>query len=1088
MQKPDTSPVEPRLSGRDVQRTSIAIIGIGCRFPGAHGSQRFWQLLLNAVDAVDDHDDSFRRLLSAHPDQDGPVRGGLLDNIDEFDAEFFGMSPREAQRTDPQARLLLETAWEALEDAGLNPDHLAGSRTGVFVGQAVSNYWDLVRRGGQPDIHAVVGSEVRGTLPGRISFTFDLRGPSVSVDTGCSASLTAVHQACQSIRAGESEAAIAAGVNLALLSDEAIAYSRAKLLAADGRCKFGDASADGFVRSDGMGVVVLKPLDGAIADGDRVYAVIRGSAINNDGRSGGRLMTPGLASQKDLLRQAYQDAGVAPGDVAYVEAHGTGTSTGDPIELSALGSVLGEGRAAGNRCLVGSVKTNIGHAEAAAGIAGLIKAALCLQHRTIPPSLHFHEPNPAVAWESMPVVVPTERTELPRCGRPAIAGVSSFGISGANAHVVLAEHIRQDQPATPFRPPSGHLQLLVLSARSREALRDLARCYADFLGPGGAGREFDLRDICRTAATRRKHLTSRLAVTGGSHEEMERKLRGFLAGRAVDGAVSRDPVPGPPRIAFAFPGQGSQWLGMGRDLLGTSEAFRAAMVCCDEAVHAETGVSVLQQLEGDGSRLADVDVLQPALWAIEVALATLLRSIGLEPDLVVGHSMGEVAAAHVAGVLSLRDAAAVICRRSRLARQLSGGGAMAAVALSGEEATEVIADCRGMVTVAACNSPSSTVLSGEPQSLHKVLAGLDRRSVFHRLLNVDFASHSPQVDAVGGGLRDALLDIRPRSAGIPFYSTVTDEIVDGSAFGAAYWVENLRQPVRFSSAVNHIAELAPTLFLEISPHPILVEAIRDVLSHYDLAGAAVESLRRQQPAWPCLLESLGTIHTLGGPVGWQELTGAGPCVQLPSYAWQRKRHWIDGPVSTPARPEPAAGNGAGPPRAEGAEASQPYLVPRPFEMTGDLRLIDPADQTLVELPGARLQFVAKGLAGPSSSRRPTAITAPGPSSGPAHASLAGPGTEPSAQKGDLGGSIVGEVASVLASPTGDVDTGRSLPELGLDSLMASELALRLRTHLGLTVTAGALLTGRPLAELVDAMCLGTTDGAESKARHRRLSG
>jgi phthiocerol/phenolphthiocerol synthesis type-I polyketide synthase C len=1054
----------------------IAVVGIGCRFPGAHGPQRFWQLLVDAVDALDadrgagddgDGDDAVRQSLAARPGEPELPRGGRLRNVDEFDAEFFGMSPREAQRTDPQARLLLETTWEALEDAGLNPDQLAGTLTGVFVGQAASNYWDLVRQVGPPDIHTVVGSEVRASLPGRICFAFDLRGPSVSVDTACSASLTAVHQACQSIRAGDSSVAIVGGVNLALLPDEGIAYSGANLLAADGRCKFADASADGFVRSDGIGVVVLKPLDAAVADGDRVYASILGSAINNDGRSGGTLMTPGVTGQEDLLRQAYRRAGVAPSEVAYVEAHGTGTSTGDRVELTALANVLAEGRAGGPPCLVGSVKTNIGHAEAAAGIAGLIKTALCLFHRTIPPSLHFREPNPAIRWEAMPLAVPTGRMALPDGREPAIAGVSSFGISGANAHVVLAEHHRAEHhrlnraaPAGP--PPAGappaappaDPQVLLLSAHSPEALRDSARSYADFLGPCGAGRELDLRDICRTAALRRKHLPSRLAVVGESHDEAERRLRDYLADPAAGAAVSSPAPAAHARVAFAFPGQGSQWRGMGQDLLRTCEVFRAAMRSCDEAIQAETGVSVLRELEGEGARLAEVDILQPALWAIEVALAAVFRSLGLEPDLVVGHSMGEVAALHVAGVLDLPDAAAVICRRSRLARQLSGRGAMAAVALTEDQAAELIAGCRDEVAVAACNGPSATVLSGDPRSLRRILATLELRGVAHKLLDVDFASHSPQVDAIEGDLRQVLHDIRPRPGQISVHSTVTGGMLDGSSCGAGYWVDNLRQPVRFTSAISQIGETAPTLFLEISPHPTLVGAIRDSLGHRGLAGTAVESMRRQRSAWPCLLESLARVHVLGGHVDWERLNGSGRSVPLPTYAWQRQRHWLGGG----GRPGPAA-----------VSPADPQFPSRAFELTGDLRLLDPARQTVVEMSGARLQFVATGLSGVPGGQPSGASTGPEAAPESPAESPAEPPLPAAAEAGDAGDAILGEVARVLALPAGRVDTGKSLQDMGLDSLMAGELAARLRRNLGVSVHAGSLLTNHPLAEVVAAV-------------------
>lgn len=970
-------------------RNAIAIIGIGCSFPGAQGPEAFWHLLLDAVDAVDDYrDEGLRQLFPAPSSRGACTRGGFLSRIDEFDAEFFGMSPREAQRTDPQARLLLETTWQAFEDAGIAPDRLEGSRTGVFVGQAASDYWDLIRQAGSPDIHTVTGSEVRATLPGRLSFTFDLRGPSISVDTACSASLTAVHQACQSIRTGESELAIAAGVNVVLTWDQWAAYAQAGLLAPDGRCKFGDASADGFVRSDGVGVVILKPLSAAIAESDRVYATILGSAINNDGRCGRTPMTPGVASQEELLRRAYQSAGITPGDVSYVEAHGTGTRVGDPIELSALGSVLSDGRVPDCPCLVGSVKTNIGHTEAAAGIAGLIKTTLCLHHGMIPPNLHFRDPNPAIPWASMPLQIPTDLVDLRRHNHPIIAGVSSFGISGANAHVVLAEHPRRNGVVGERKTPRPAQDILVLSAQSKSALHDLALSYADFLGLGNVGRQSGLRDICHTASVRRKHMSERLAITGSSHEEIEGKLRDYLTHSVTDGVVASDALPGPPRLAFVFPGQGSQWLGMGKDLLRSSAEFRESMRSCDEAIRAESGVSVLKQLEGDGSRLADVDVLQPALWAIEVSLSAVWRSLGLDPDVVIGHSMGEVAAAHVAGALDLADAAAVICRRSRLARRLSGRGAMVATGLSEKKAIKEIADWQDTVAVAACNSPSATVLSGTPDSLRVIAAELTQRGVFCKLLPVDFASHSPQVDIIADEARTMLRDIRPRPANIPIYSTVVDKIVEGAVFDAEYWVENLRRPVRFTSAVTSIARAAPTLFLEISPHPILASVIQDSLLSADITGASVESLYCRQPEWLSLLRSLAQIHVLGGQVDWKRFNDAGRFVQLPHYPWQHKKYWTNSVHAVP--PD----------------------VSRAWHNIGEQ---------------GRVRASVPHHDGPNP--------------------------------------IVAELARILSLPANDLPMRLSPRDMGLDSLMAKELAARLQAEHGIRLPASLMLAGGSLADI-----------------------
>ncbi|MFC4533831.1 type I polyketide synthase, partial [Sphaerisporangium dianthi] len=889
-----------RLNERSGKPAGIAITGIACRYPGAHGPEQFWRLLMDRKDAV-----------GAAPGEPlpgtgaGTRHGGRLTAIDGFDAAFFDMAPREARLADPQLRLFLEAAWEAIEDAGLSPERLAGSRTGVFVGQATSNYWEMLCRHTDPDIYGLVGSEFRASLPGRASFHLDLRGPSVSVDTACSASLTAVHLACQSIRLGESTTALVGGVNLALLPHEGLAFSDAGMLAPDGRCKFGDAGADGFVRSDGVGVVVLKPLPTAVADGDRVYAVILGSAVNNDGRSNGLLMTPSVEGQEHMLRQALDAAQVEAGDVGYVEAHGTGTRVGDAVELAALGHVLGEGRPPGRPCLVGSVKSNIGHTEAAAGIAGLIKAALCVHHRTVPPTLHVREPNPAFPWEDSPLELPTEPRPLTGPDA-AVAGVSSFGISGTNVHVVLGEHAARTEPSPGGPLPVTGEHLLTLSARSPEALREAAMAASGFLSPGGGGHASDLADICDTAAMRRKHHEHRLVAIGSGHDSLAVALRAYGRTGAAPGVVggNDDEPAGRARIAFVFPGQGSQWQGMTRDLLSSSEVYRDALRRCSEAVEAETGWSVLRRLE-TGSPLSGAEEIQPALWAVEVALAALWRSLGVEPDIVIGHSMGEVAAACVAGGLGLTDAAAVICRRSGLARRISGRGAMISVALPEAAAESALAGYRDRVAVAAVNSPSSTILSGDPAALREITEAFDRREVHHRAIQVAFASHSPQVDELGDDLLLALRDVRPSAARVPMWSTVLDEPADGACLDAGYWVRNLREPVRFASAVKQVAGAATTVFVEISPHAVLTGAVRECLRHHRLAGTAAASLGRDQPAWPRLRESLAAIHIAGGRVDWRRHHPGGRPVRLPSYPWQRERYWYTDSPPRPAAPAPS---------------------------------------------------------------------------------------------------------------------------------------------------------------------------------------
>ncbi|GAA4959129.1 epothilone polyketide synthase D [Nonomuraea thailandensis] len=984
-----------RRNLRQESPAEIAIIGIACRYPGIHGPGQFWRSLLDADDTIGDD--------APRPGRRPGPQGGRLDAIDEFDAAFFDMSPREAQQADPQLRLFLETAWEAIEDAGVLPERLAGSRTGVFVGQATSNYWELLCRSTDPDIYSLVGSEFRASLPGRASFHLDLRGPSMSVDTACSASLAAVHLACQSIRAGESVLALAGGVNLALLPYEEDAFSGAGMLASDRRCKFGDAGADGFVRSEGVGVVVLKPLADAEADGDRVYAVVRGSSATNDGRSNGLLMTPSQVGQEQMLRHALDDAGVRPEQVDYVEAHGTGTPVGDQVELTALGNVLGTARPPGRPCFVGSVKSNIGHTEAAAGVAGLIKAALCLHHRVVPPTLHVREPNPSLAWDSSALELPT-RTRPLTGAAPRVAGVSSFGITGTNVHVVLAEHVPDEQAGDrgPAPAPAGGRHLLTLSARSPETLRAAASRAADFLLPGGMGRGLTLTDICYTAARRRKHHEHRLVATGSTHED----LAAALLAHAEDGPVhAGDAVAGeamagePPRVVYVFPGQGSQWTGMARDLLSGSPVFRAALRECSDAVAEERGWSVLDRLSGDAPLPDRARDVQPILWAVQVALAALWRSAGVEPALLIGHSMGEVAAACVAGSLSVPDAAAVICRRSALAERLSGRGAMLTTGLTQEQAEDVVTGFADRVAVAALNGPSSTVLSGDRAALAEIAARLDRGGVFQREVAVDFASHSPQVDELARDLAQALDGLRPTAGDVPVWSTVLDRLADDGSFDAAYWVRNLRDPVRFASAIERVAKERPVVFVEISPHPILAGAMRDCLRHHGLPGTAVPSLRRGRASWEQVLESLAAVHVAGGTVDWARLYPAGRPVGLPGYPWQHESFWFGAPAHSPAAPP------AGPPADHAADHA----------------------------------------AGPPAAPSPAAPEAPD----------------------ELAAWVVAQIAGELSLPADRLEPRRCLSSAGLDSLMAARLTARLRAATGGRITPGLLLADRPLGEVLD---------------------
>ncbi|WP_437310876.1 type I polyketide synthase [Sorangium sp. So ce388] len=888
----------------------IAIVGAGCRTPGGAGSpEALWELLHDGVDAITevprDRWDA-GALYDPDPDRAGRTYarwGGFLGAVDAFDAAFFGIAPREVAAMDPQHRLLLEVAWEALERAGQPPDRLTGTRTGVFLGIIGSDYARLqaAERGEALDIYYLTGTCLNAAA-GRLSYTFGLQGPSVAIDTACSSSLVALHLACQSLRGRECDLALAAGVNLVLTPDGTIALSSSRGLAPDGRCKTFDAGADGFVRSEGCIVLVLKRLSDAVAAGDPVLALVVGSAVNQDGASSG-LMVPNGPAQELVLRQALASAGLSPQAVSFVEAHGTGTSLGDPIELGALARVLGEGRTEEAPLVVGSLKSNLGHLEAAAGLAGVLKVALALDREAIPPNLHFRRLNPSIELGGVPLLVPTAPRPWPRREPPRVAGVSAFGLSGTNAHVLL-----QEAPPDASTPaPARGAELLVLSARSPEALRATAERHAAWLA---AHPDVALRDTCFTAAARRAHHDHRLATVGRTHEALAERLSAFARGEAAPALSSGRRPSARRRIAFVFPGQGSQWLGMGRQLLEQEPSFRDALALCDRAVQAEAGFSVLDELAAgaDRSRLHEIDVIQPVLFAIEVALAALWRAWGIEPDAVVGHSMGEVAAAHVAGALSLEDAAAIICRRSRLIRTVSGRGAMLLVDLTLAEAEQALRGLEDRVSVAVSNGVRSTVLSGDPAALERIAGDLGRRDVFCRFVKVDVASHSPQMDPLRPALLDALRGVSPRPGSIPICSTVTGTMTDGAGFGAAYWADNLRAPVLFSTAIERLAAEGGATFIEISPHPILLPSIEQHLRHTGREGGAIPSLRRDEDERAAMLSGLGAVYALGHKVdlGLQHLE-RGRCVDLPTYPWQRERFWVDA-LSRGRRPRPREGH------------------------------------------------------------------------------------------------------------------------------------------------------------------------------------
>ncbi len=896
----------PTNSG-DTDTDRIAIVGIGCRMPGANSPQAFWKLLSEGVDAITEVPaqrfkvDAYYDADPASPGKINTRWGGFIDNVDRFDSHFFGISPREAARMDPQQRLLLEVTWEALEDAGAVPEQLTGTRTGVFIGISNNDYGrNQLSDLRNIDAYAGTGNAL-SIAANRISYVFDFRGPSIAVDTACSSSLVAVHLACSSLRNGESTLAIAGGVNLILSPAVTINFTKAGVMAPDGRCKAFDSRANGYVRGEGVGVVVLKRLAQAIADGDPIYAVIHGSAVNQDGRSNG-LMAPNPLAQESVLRDAYEHAGISPGRVQYIEAHGTGTLLGDPIEAKALGKVLAVDRPSYAPCAIGSVKTNIGHLEAAAGIAGLIKTALALKWGQLPPSLHFEEPNPLIPFDDLGLQVPITLRPWPAPLGEGLAGVSSFGFGGTNAHVVLAE-----APSPGLGDPShsngasadeSHAhptQILTLSARNSDALKALARSYREFLS---AGADTALSDICYTANARRGHQDYRLALLGDSQDQMIGGLDAFLRGESSPGSFVGKRISSRKRkLVFVFPGQGSQWFGMGRELLQHYPAFRDMIIECDHALRPYCEWSLISELKVTDpakSRLGEIDVLQPMLFAVQMGLAALWQSWGVEPDAAVGHSMGEIAAACAAGALTLQDAARVICERSRLLKSTIGQGAMASVELSPADAQHALVGYEDRLAIALNNAPTSTVLSGDPAALMEVIGKLQARDVYCRIIKVDFAAHSPQMVPLQAELSDVLSNISPRTTSIPIYSTVTGKLIDGSEFSGSYWASNLREPVLFAIAVERMFADGCDTYIELSPNPSLLGAIQQAANHLTLKCARLPSMRREKSETAVMLDSLGELYALGSEVNW---SGIYPkkekCVTLPSYPWQSERHWLD---------------------------------------------------------------------------------------------------------------------------------------------------------------------------------------------------
>ena len=897
----------------------IAIVGLGCRFPGgAVDAESFWRVLDGGVDTVSEIPrDRFD--IDAYYDPDPEARGRIytrrgafVHDIDRFDAPFFGMLPREAVSLDPQQRLLLEVAWEALENAGQAPDALEGTKTGVFIGIGSGDYGQLQlqrRDAASLDLYFGTGS-APSAAAGRLSYLLGLVGPCIAVDTACSASLVAVHLACQSLRGGECRMALAGGVNLNILPEIFINLCLARMLAPDGRCKTFDAAADGYVRGEGCGLVVLKRLSDATVDGDRILALIRGTAVNQDGRSGG-FTAPSELAQEELLRDAAARAGIAPVDVDYVEAHGTGTSLGDPIEMQALAAVFCEGRPADRPLAVGSVKTNIGHLEAAAGIAGLIKVVLALQHRSIPPHLHLKAMNPLLALNGAPVIVPTTRLAWPSEGRPRRAGVSSFGFAGTNAHAVLEEA----PDVAPYRAAADRpLHILALSAKSETALDALAAKFERHL----AG-EPSVADACFTANAGRAHGPHRLAVVGASSEEMRAALSAWRAGEAAAAVFrSKGDRQRRPDIAFLFTGQGAQYAGMGRRLYETQPAFRSAMDRCDELLRpqlAEPLLSVMFPPSAESRLLDQTAYTQVALFALEYALAELWKSWGIEPAIVMGHSLGEYTAACVAGFFSLEDGLTLVAARGRLMQALPADGEMLAVFAGETDVRRMLAPDESFVSIGAVNGPANVVISGAQPAVRAVRARLELAGVRCERLSVSHAFHSALMEPILEDFRRVARDVTFTPARIGIVSNLTGELIDPSVIATPeYWCRHLRETVRFSAGMATAYQQGARIFLEIGPSPTLLAMGRRIID--DEAVAWLPSLRKGRDDWKQMLDTLGRLYAAHATIDWRRFD-AGYVrrkIALPTYPFQRQRYWIEGVARPPSVSQEHPGPAGTPPR------------------------------------------------------------------------------------------------------------------------------------------------------------------------------
>ncbi len=872
----------------------IAIIGMGCRFPGAKNPEEFWVLLRDGKDAISKSDR-----------WQGSDYGGFIADVDKFDPQFFGITPRETQRMDPQQRLLLEVSWEALENAAIAPDNLSNTATGVFIGISSNDYSQLqLHYGTELDAYAGTGN-AHSIAANRLSYSLDLRGPSLTVDTACSSSLVAVHLACGSLKQGECDIAIAGGVNLMLSPELSETFSKAGMMATDGKCKTFDADADGYVRGEGCGVIILKRLDDAVRDGDNILAVVKGSAINQDGKSNG-LTAPNSLAQQAVIRQALSNAGVIAQDISYIEAHGTGTKLGDPIEVNSLKAVLTSDERQEAICYLASVKTNIGHLEAAAGIAGLIKTVLSLQHSTIPPHLNCNSLNPHIDFTNTPLTIPNQLQKWQQGDKPRLAGISSFGFGGTNAHVIVGDTVSANgiRPKNNIRP----LHLLTLSAKNEPALKELVAQYQNYLQnhPNAA-----IEDICFTANIGRNHFNHRLTITVESTQQLQEKLASYLTGNKTPGIVNSVVDQGnKSKIAFLFTGQGSQYEGMGYQLYQTQPIFRKTIDYCTEILQPYLDINLTEIIypasENPELSLHQTQYTQPAIFVLEYALAQMWLSWGIQPDVVMGHSVGEYVAATIAGVFSLEDGLKLIAKRGKLMQALPQNGEMVAVFTNETTVNQVIKPYLEQVSIAALNGEQNIVISGDTEAIKQIVSKLESQGISSKQLKVSHGFHSPLMQPMLAAFKEVAQSINYELPKINLVSNVTGKTTTQEIAKAEYWVNHIIAPVKFAQGMKWLQQEKCNIFLEIGAKPILLGMSRNLLDNHHATNSqatndleqkvlCLPSLRTRKSDWSQISKSLAELYTYGLNIDWQEFDRdyLRHKIELPTYPFQRQSYWLE---------------------------------------------------------------------------------------------------------------------------------------------------------------------------------------------------